>query len=190
MGNSLAAGNIGWFKLFSRVSVLQLIDQKTCTMTKRLKKSALKSSIDVQRSGLDRFVLALTNFLGSIGFLAFCLVSLCSYILWNLSLTPLTKAFDPYPFTGLDSVLSIFAIVLSVCVLISQNRQRRIEKIREQVEFEIYIKAETEITKILAMLHDMQKKMGIHNTDPELEQMKETTDIQQLHRHIDENGPE
>jgi uncharacterized membrane protein len=72
-------------------------------------------------------------------------------------------------------------------VLISQNRQRKIEKIREQVEFEVNIKAETEITKILEMLHDIQKKMGIAKKDPELEEMKETTDIQQLHRHIDPN---
>jgi uncharacterized membrane protein len=159
-------------------------------MAGRPKNNELKSAMDVQRSRLDRFVVALTNFLGSIGFLAFCLISLCLYILWNLNLLPYVKVFDRYPFTGLDSILSIFAIILSVCVLISQNRQRRIEKIREQVEFEINIKAETEITKMLEMLHDMQKKMGIHKTDPELEQMKETTDIQQLHRHIDENGPQ
>ncbi|HEX3386982.1 MAG TPA: DUF1003 domain-containing protein [Mucilaginibacter sp.] len=156
-------------------------------MARKLKHNDLKSAIDIQHSRLDRFALALADFLGSIGFLGSCLVSLCIYILWNLNLLPLVRAFDPYPFNGLDSVLSIFAIVLSVCVLISQNRQRKIEKIREQVEFEINIKAETEITKILEMLHDIQKKMGIDKKDPELEEMKETTDIEQLHRHIDPN---
>jgi len=154
-------------------------------MARKPKQSELKSAIDIQRSRLDRVALALADFLGSVGFLGFCLVALCIYITWNLNLFSFTKAFDPYPFNGLNSLLTVFAIILSVCVLISQNRQRKIEKIREQVEFEVNIKAETEITKMLEMLHDMQKKMGIDKKDPELEQMKEATDIEQLHRHID-----
>lgn len=159
-------------------------------MARKPKQNELKSALEVQRSLLDRFALALSDFFGSIGFLGFCLVSLCLYIIWNLNLFSFTKAFDPYPFNGLNSLLAIFTVVLSVCVLISQNRQRKIEKIREQVEFEVNIKAETEITKILEMLHDIQKKMGIDKKDPELEEMKEATDIEQLHRHVDPNIPE
>ena len=159
-------------------------------MARKLKNNELKSVIDVQPSLLDRFAIALSNIFGSIIFLVICLVSLFIYILWNLNLFSFGKAFDPYPFNGLNSLLAIFAIVLSVCVLISQNRQRKIEKIREQIEFEVNVRAETEITKILEMLHDMQKKMGIDKKDPELEQMKEATDIEQLHRYIDPNTPE
>jgi len=159
-------------------------------MARKSKQNELKSAIAVQPSLLDRFAIALSNALGSIVFLVVCLASLCIYILWNLNLFTFTRAFDPYPFNGLNSLLTIFAVVLTVCVLISQNRQRKIEKIREQIEFEVNVRAETEITKILEMLHDMQKKMGIDKKDPELEQMKEATDIEQLHRYIDPNIPE
>jgi uncharacterized membrane protein len=159
-------------------------------MTKNIGNEKISSALEIRQSRLDRAAVAITDFFGSVGFLIFSLLFLLFYLAWNLGWLPLLHPFDPFPFNGLDSVLSIFAIVLSVCVLISQKRQRRIEKVREQVEFEVNIRAETEITKMLEMLHEIQKKMGIDRKDPELEEMKETTDIQQLHRHIDENRPE
>lgn len=108
---------------------------------------------------------------------------------WNLRVVPGLKPFDPSPFPKLDSILSITAIFLSVSVLISQNRQRKLEKIRERVEFEVNVRAENEITKILEMLHEVQLKMGIHKDDQELEEMKEKIDVNQLHEHI-KNNPE
>lgn len=49
------------------------------------------------------------------------------------------------------------------------------ENIRQQVEFEVNIHAEKEITKVLEMLHDIHKKLGIQNTeDTELENMSFT----------------
>jgi uncharacterized membrane protein len=101
-----------------------------------------------------------------------------------LGVFPGLRPFDPSPFDKLDTILSIFAIVLSVTVLISQKRQRRMEKIREEVEFEINVRAENEITKILEMLHEMQQKMGIKKSDKELEEMKKRVDVGALHEKI------
>jgi|GEM_PF-906500 len=159
-------------------------------MAKRVKKVEIRSSLEIQQSRLDRTAITITDLFGSLPFLSIILLALIIYLLWNLNFLPVLQPFDPYPFNGLDSVLAIFAVILSICVLISQNRQRRVEKVREQVEFEINIRAETEITKILGMLHEIQKKMGIDKSDPELEKMKEATDLEQLHRHIDRNNPE
>ena len=55
---------------------------------------------------------------------------------------------------------------------------------RQQVEFEVNVHAETEITKILQMLHKMQLKMGIDHQDAELEGMKENIDLQQLQQQM------
>ena len=60
------------------------------------------------------------------------------------------------------------------------------ENIRAQVEFEVNVRAENEITKILEMLHDIQIKLGIDKHDPQLEKMKETTDLDLLHKKVDE----
>jgi uncharacterized membrane protein len=152
------------------------------------KSPELKSSIEIELSKGDRVMTRVADVLGSFKFLSLCLVVLCAYILYNLSLVPGVRPFDPYPFNGLNTLLTIFAIILSVSVLISQNRQRRMEKVREQVEFEINVRAENEITKMLEMLHEIQQKLGIRKDDPELERMKETIDLDALHKNIDENG--
>jgi uncharacterized membrane protein len=150
-------------------------------------KSSLKSAIEINSSRSDRIAILITDIFGSLSFLSIFLLAFCIYFLWNLNLVRGLRPFDPYPFNMLDMSLALFAIILSVSVLISQNRQRRIEKIREQVEFEINVRAEDEITKILAMLHDIQRKMGIDKPDPELEKMKEAIDLEELHRNLDEN---
>lgn len=88
-------------------------------------------------------------------------------------------------------IVTLFSIILSVSVLINQKREGKMNSVRQQIEFEVNVHAETEITKVLEMLHDIQKKLGINiTTDTELEEMKETLDIGQLHEKlnsIDEN---
>jgi uncharacterized membrane protein len=88
----------------------------------------------------------------------------------------------------LTMIVSIFAIILSISVLISQNRDGKRDMIRQQVEFEVNIRAESEITKMLGMLHEIQKKLGItDNTDIELEKMKAETDIHDIHQKLDDS---
>lgn len=136
----------------------------------------------VHKNRSDKISMLITNTLGSISFLFLCGLAIVFWICWNLNFIPSFKPFDPYPFPALEMVVSIFAIILSISVLISQKRQAKLERVSQQVEFEINVRAEEEITKMLEMLHAIQKKLGIIDTDVELEQMKEKTDIEQLHR--------
>ena len=145
----------------------------------------LKSNIELNHSGKDRIAIFISDFFGSLPFLFSCLTFFVLWITWNLGLIPGLEPFDNFPFPALEMVVSIFAIVLSVSVLLSQNRQSRRDKVRQQVEFEVNVHAENEITKMLSMLHDIQKKLGIDSNDNELELMKENLDIQQLHEKID-----
>ncbi len=150
----------------------------------------LKSMLDLGKSTGDKIAIRLTNFLGSLTFLLCCLALILLYFLWNMHFIPGLRAFDKYPYNGLDTVLSVFAIVLSITVLIGQNRQRRVEKMREQVEFEVNVRAESEITKILEMMHAIQQKLGIDKPDEELEKMKESIDLNELHKDINEKSEE
>jgi uncharacterized membrane protein len=84
--------------------------------------------------------------------------------------------------------VSSFAIILSVSVLINQNRQGRIDKISNQVEFEVNIRAEEEITKMLSMLNEIQQHLGLGTPDDkDLEEMKKPTDVGQIHQTLDKN---
>ncbi|QEM09970.1 DUF1003 domain-containing protein [Mucilaginibacter rubeus] len=155
----------------------------------RMKGKSVSRSVPDPKGGPDdRAAILLSDILGSVWLLIAFLALIGFYLLWNFGLIKGLQPFDEAPFNVLDTILSIFAIVLSVAVLISQKRQRRLEKIREQVEFEVNVRAEHEITKILEMLHTIQQKLGITNNDQELEEMKKKTDIADIHEKIRKNS--
>lgn len=110
------------------------------------------------------------------------------FILWisaNTGMIPGITPFDPYPFGFLTMVVSLEAIVLSIFVLISQNRAAQIATLREELHLRINLIAEQEITKSLEMLLALQKKAGIENDDPEMEKMLGTINPDQLEASIE-----
>ena len=149
----------------------------------------IKSSLDFTKTVTDHIAVLIIRTFGSMLFLMCCLILFTVWICWNMGLLHPLKPFDPFPFPILEMGVSIFAIILSVSVLINQNRQGRIEQISKQVEFEINVRAEHEITKVLTMLHEIHLKLGLgeQKIDTELEEMKEQIDIKQLHQAIDED---
>jgi uncharacterized membrane protein len=56
--------------------------------------------------------------------------------------------FDPFPFGLLTMVVSLEAIILSVFVLLSQNRQAAKDRIRSDIEYDVNLKAELEIAHL------------------------------------------
>ena len=147
----------------------------------------LKSSLDFTKTKTDHIAVLIIEVLGSMKFLVFYILIFTVWIAWNLRFYFNSKPFDPFPFPILQMVVTLFAIILSVSVLINQNRQGKIEKIKQEVEFEINVRAENEITKILNMLHEIHQQLGLDSKeDKELEQMKETTNIKQIHQTLDE----
>jgi len=145
----------------------------------------LKSNLDFEKTAVDHFTVFIVSLLGSMGFLLGCILFFFCWIIGNVHILPI-KPFDPFPFPILEMTVSLFAIILSVSVLINQNRQGIIEDIRNKVEFEVNVRAESEITKILNMLHDIQQHLGLDTgNDKELEEMKAETDIKQIHDTLD-----
>ena len=146
----------------------------------------LKSQLNFEEKRADKIGTGITDFFGSLGFLGFFIAFLIFWMGWNLGTGHPDRVFDKFPFPALEMVVSVFAIVLSISVLISQRRQGRQQRINQQVEFEVNVRAEDEITKILQMLHQIQSRLGIENRDEELENMKQSLDITELHQKLDE----
>ncbi|HTD42368.1 MAG TPA: DUF1003 domain-containing protein [Mucilaginibacter sp.] len=147
----------------------------------------IKSVLEFNETWIDKAATFITGTFGSMRFLGLCIVGFSIWVAWNLNLLPLFKPFDPYPFQMLTMIVALFAVILSISVLISQNREGKRDMIRQQVEFEVNIRAEMEITKVLTMLHEIQKKLDIHSTtDVELEEMKAETDIKKIHQKLDD----
>ena len=66
----------------------------------------------------------------------------------NLSLMPGVKPFDPFPFGILALVISSESVMLTIFVLISQNRQAEKDRVRADIEYEVNIKAELEVAHL------------------------------------------
>lgn len=115
----------------------------------------------------------IAEFSGSLTFLFIHLGIFAFWIGWNTILP--SRAFDAYPYGFLTLVVSLEAIVLSVFVLLSQNRQVARDKVRNDIEYDVNLKAEMEINHVhekvdliyqemQKRLDRMEKKMGIHET--------------------------
>jgi len=58
------------------------------------------------------------------------------------------KHFDPYPFILLNLILSTIAALQAPVIMMSQNRQEQKDRLRAEMDYEINIKAEKQITEI------------------------------------------
>jgi uncharacterized membrane protein len=63
--------------------------------------------------------------------------------------------FDPFPFGLLTMIVSLEAIFLSTFVMISQNRQAAVADHRSEQDYQVNLKAESEIAKLLILLEPL-----------------------------------
>lgn len=139
---------------------------------------ALKS-----RSYLTRISDRLTETFGSTTFLTLNALFFTLWIAVNLNLTPF-PVFDPFPFGLLTMIVSLEAIFLSIFVLVSQNRTSYVDNLREELHLQVNLVAEEEVTKILKVLAEIRKKVGITKEDPELDKMIKRIDTNYIERSI------
>jgi len=104
----------------------------------------------------------------------------------NTGNIPWISPFDPFPFGFLTLVVSLEAIFLSLFILVSQHRQSYITTIRDEVHMGVSLIIEEEVTKILGVLAEIRKEVGIKTPDPELEKMSHRIDTAYLERTITE----
>lgn len=116
----------------------------------------------------ERLADAITAFSGRMYFVYFHIVWFGVWLLINMGYLGV-QPFDPYPFGLLTMIVSLEAIFLATFVLISQNRLSAEADRRADLDLQIGLLTEYELTRVLKMLDAIQDKMGIDNeTDEEL----------------------
>jgi len=101
-----------------------------------------------KRSMVQKAADWIAEFSGSIAFLMIHVVWFFTWIMINVDWVPGITAFDAYPFGLLTMVVSLEAIVLSVFVLLSQNRQIEKDRVRADIEYDVNLKAELEVAHL------------------------------------------
>src|ERR1700677_1817663 len=95
----------------------------------------------------ERVVEAITAFMGSMPFVYLNLALYGAWILTNFGVVPGLPKFDP-PFVALAVAASLEALFLSTFVLISQNRLSAAETERADLDLQISLLTEHELTKL------------------------------------------
>lgn len=114
-----------------------------------------------QTAGMQqKLAAAVTGFVGTMAFayLHIAIVGLWTAI--NLGLVPGAPRFDR-SFVGLATVASVEGIFLTTFVLISQNRDAKLADRRAELDLQINLLAEHEITKLISLVREMAVRQGI-----------------------------
>ena len=135
----------------------------------------LRQEVRRSRTTADRIADAITCWSGSMLFVYVHIAWFALWIVVNLHLTPV-PAFDPYPFSLLTMIVSLEAIFLATFVLISQNRQAAIDAQRNDLDLQVDLLAEYEVTRVLALVDAIADHLGLDlSKDPELDDLKQDT---------------
>lgn len=137
-----------------------------------------------KRSWAIRMADKLALFFGSVEFLSLTFIIFILWIVINVGLIPAIPIFDPYPFMLLITAVSLEAIVLTVVVLMSQNRQNYVNTLREEIDFQVDLVTEKEISKALGLLVKIAEKQGIKITDKELKEMVKDVEVSYIERKL------
>jgi len=133
---------------------------------------SIKAKADSERTATERIADWMTSNFGSMTFLLINAFVFLSWILINTGQIAGIIPFDPFPFNLLTMVVSLEAIFLAVFVLISQNRNSKVDDLRAETHLQLNIISERETTKLMKMLEILLEKQGVDlSKDPELKKL-------------------
>jgi uncharacterized membrane protein len=128
------------------LDMLSAMGRRMRATTELLRHTASRNvneEIEDKRTVVDRAADWIAAFSGSIPFLGLHVVWFAVWIGWNVF--PGLPRFDTSDFGLLTMTVSLEAIILSVFVLLSQNRQIEKDRVRSEIEYDVNLKAELEI---------------------------------------------
>jgi uncharacterized membrane protein len=138
------------------------------------------------KSTQDRIADVITRFTGSMTFVYLHVALFGSWIVINLGWLPPIPQFDE-TFVVLAMVASVEAIFLSTFVLISQNRMAALADKRADLDLQVSLLSEHEVTRLLTLVAQIAEKVGIDaHADPELSELKQDVRPENVLKKIEE----
>ncbi len=152
---------------------------------------AMERKREDQKSDIDHIGHVVANFVGSKLSIALHAVWFTTWMLVNTNHVPGARVFDPYPFSLLSVCVSCEAVLLSSIVLFKQNHMQHREDHLDQLNLQIDLLTEKEVTKSLQLLRAICVKLEITAPlgDAELSEMSQVTSVGTLAERILEDLP-
>jgi uncharacterized membrane protein len=165
-------------------ALADVIERNICTLLE------IREEFEQSKGPQDRVADAITRFSGSMFFVYIHMAWFGLWIGMNLGWLG-TKPFDPYPFGLLTMVVSLEAIFLSTFVLVSQNRMGMVADKRADLDVQINLLAEHEITRILMLVDAMAEQMGIKDADdPEIRELSKDVAPEEVLQELEKRAHE
>lgn len=142
---------------------------------------------DEQNKSLQlRVADAITRFTGSMTFVYIHLVLFGAWIVANLPWVPVPK-FDP-SYVVLAMCASVEAIFLSTFVLISQNRMAAQADKRADLDLQVSLLAEHEVTRLITLVKQIAVKLEVEESrNPELNELEKDVRPEKVLDALEEN---
>jgi len=137
----------------------------------------------------ERLAERITEFGGS---MRFVYAHAAIYVFWivaNLGVLPGIRPWDP-TFVVLAMIASVEAIFLSTFILITQNRMAAAADRRAELDVQVSLLAEQEITKLVELVSEIADRMGVdHATGADVQEMKREVAPEAVLDAIEEREP-
>jgi uncharacterized membrane protein len=130
------------------------------------------------RTHLDRLTDTVASVAGSMPFIVLHGIWFAAWVAFNST----GAAFDPYPYSLLNTVVALEAVFLTSVVLLTQNHMTRLADRRARLDLQINLLSEQELTAMLHMLHALCTHAGVHVAirDDRVQQLLTETDIRKI----------
>lgn len=144
--------------------------RNTDDLVRSLKLQNINDATDQKFSWAQRCAILIAEYSGSLWFFWSNLFIFAAWIILNVNIIPGFEAFDPYPFGFLTMSVSLEAIFLSILVLLSQNLQSKRDQIKNDIEYEINMRAELEVSQLHGKVDLMYSELAarLHRIEREV----------------------
>jgi len=136
---------------------------------------------DARISGLQLLIERISSILGSPIFFACAIAFIVFWVLTNLwGSRAGWEHFDAPPFFWLQGIVSSSALLLTVAVLIRQNRMAQLAEHRAHLDLQINLLTEQKVTKVLQLVDELRGEFatlrGIPSNDAEVAELSKPAD--------------
>ena len=144
---------------------------------------------EVQRAGAQqRAAAAITGFVGTMAFAYLHVVVVLGWTMINLGWIPAVPRFDR-SFVGLATVASVEGIFLTTFVLISQNRDAKLSDRRAELDLQINLLAEHEITKLITLVRRLALHQGLDVDQADIGELERDVAPEAVARELEQETP-
>lgn len=139
--------------------MVRIVERNINALLKRNKEEEIKKSWE------EKVVEHITRFAGNMMFVYIHLLIFGVWVIWNMGWLGI-KPFDP-TLIVLATFAAVEAIFLTTFVLISQNRMNVHADKRADLDLQISLLTEHEVTRLMIILTAIAEKLGIEDTNDE-----------------------